>query len=113
MHYADSEINLICLLQEQLPTVSGTIRIDKQLKVCLYSDQQLLSCSSYKHIVATGDVTLLSRVTNLMAFLKNYKTSDCSLFILIAKIAQLIEELWTWMRAMKRIVVCAFSCWTN
>ena len=37
-------------------------------------------------------MTLLSQVTNLMAFLKNFKTSDCSSSILLAKIAQLIEE---------------------
>ena len=54
--------------------------------------QQLLPCSSYKHIVAAGDVTLLSQVRNLKAFLKEFKTSDYSLSILIAKIAKLIEE---------------------
>ena len=59
MRYTGSGIDLICLSQEQPPTISGTIHIDKQLKVYLYSDQQLLSCS-YKHIVAAGDVTLVS-----------------------------------------------------
>ena len=40
MHYTDSGIDLICLSQKQLPSISGTTHIDKQLKVCFYSDQQ-------------------------------------------------------------------------
>ena len=92
MHSTDSGINLICLSQEQPPTIFGIIHINKQLKVCLYSDQQLLPCSSYKHIVAAGDFTLLFQVTNLLAFQKNFKTSDCSSSILIVKIVQLIEK---------------------
>ena len=58
MHCTDSGINLTCLSQEHPPNISGTIHIDKQLKDCLHDDQQLLPCSSYKHIVAAGDVTL-------------------------------------------------------
>ena len=74
------------------PSISGTLCIDKQLNFCLYSEQQLLPSSSYKHILANDAESLLSQVINLMACLKNLKTSNSSTSILLAKIMQLIEE---------------------
>ena len=91
-HHTDSGIDLICLSEEHPPSISGTLCIDKQLNFCLYSEQHLLPSSSYKHILADDAVSLLSQVINLMAFLKNLKTSNSSTSILLAKITQLIEE---------------------
>ena len=84
LHHTDSGIDLICLSKEHPPSISGTFCIDKQLNFCLYSDQQLLPSSSYKHILANDAVSLLSQVINLMAFLKNLKTSNSSTSILLA-----------------------------
>ena len=60
-HQKESGVNLICLSQEQPPTISGTILIAKQLKVHLYFEQQILPYTSYKHIVGTDGVFFLSR----------------------------------------------------
>ena len=81
MHYTSAGVNLSVLSQNQPPVISATIHIDRQLKVSVYSEQQLLPSSTYKHNVAGDNISLFSQVTNLMAFVKNFETSDYSFFM--------------------------------
>ena len=89
MHHTSAGVNLIFLSQNQPPVISATIHIDRQLKVSVYSEQQLLPSSTYKHIVAGDNISLFSQVINLMAFVKNFETSDYSLCFLIKKATKL------------------------
>ena len=61
MHYTSAGVNLIFLSQNQPPVISATIVIDRQLKVSVYSEQQLLPSSTYKHIVAGDNISLFLR----------------------------------------------------
>ena len=71
IHQISTGLNLIHLTEEQPPTISAVICIDKSLKVKLYQNQQILPMSVYSHIVSCGTVSLFSQVTNLMAFARN------------------------------------------
>ena len=93
MHHTSAGVNLMFLSQNQPPVISATIHIDRQLKVSVYSEQQLLPSSTYKHIVDGDNITLFSQVRNLMAFVENFATSDYSLCFLIEKATKLIDKI--------------------
>ena len=69
----------------------GTIFINKHLQVLVYFQQQIQP-ASYKHIVPDNNISLLSQVTNLIAFVKNFKKPENSASSLITSITELIEE---------------------
>ena len=75
-----SRMAFSCIRQSQKPilfseehplSVQSTISISTDLEIRIYHNGQLVPASIYKHIVLSNKVTLLSQVTNLMAFAKN------------------------------------------
>ena len=65
------EAKLILFSEEHPLSVQSTISIRTDLEIRIYHDGQLVPASTYKHIVSSNKITLLSQVTNLMAFAKN------------------------------------------
>ena len=70
-HQTKSEVNLILFSEEHPLSVQSTISISTDLEIRIYHNGQLVPASTYKHVVSFNKVTLLSQVTNLMAFAKN------------------------------------------
>ena len=71
LHQTKSEANLILFSEEHPLSVQSTISISTELEIRIYHNGQLVPASTYKHIVSSNKVKLLSQVTNLMAFAKN------------------------------------------
>ena len=69
LHQTKSEANSILFSEEHPLSVQSTISISTDLRI--YHDGKLVPASTYKRIVSSNKVTLLSEVTNLMAFAKN------------------------------------------
>ena len=71
LHQTKLEANLILFSEKHPLSVQSTISISTNLEVRIYHNGQLVPASAYKRIVASNKVTLLSQVTNLIAFAKN------------------------------------------
>ena len=67
--------NFILLSQEHPQSIHGTIAVNRSLEVKVCYKQQMVPPSSYDHIMTSDKVTLLSEITNLLAFTKNLETS--------------------------------------
>ena len=67
--------NFILLSQEHRLSIQGTIAVNRSLEVKIYCKQQTVPPSSYDHVMTSDKVTVLSEITNLLAFTKNLETS--------------------------------------
>ena len=67
LHQTKSEANLILFSEEHPLSVQSTISISTELEIRIYHNGQLVPASTYKHILSSNKVKLLSQVTNLMA----------------------------------------------
>ena len=79
---------------EQLPQILSAIHINKVLEVAVYKKQELISASTYSHIIPSQKITMLSQITNLMAYTKNLEqsTSRISGNELLSKMKFLIDN---------------------
>ena len=64
LHQTKSEANLILFSEEHPLSVQSTISISTELEIRIYHNGQLVPASTYKHIVLSNKVKLLSQVTN-------------------------------------------------
>ena len=72
VHKTEEHCNFILLSHEQCPlSIQATVTVTSCLEVIVYHKQQLVPSASYNHIMLTNKVTLLSEITNLLAFAKN------------------------------------------
>ena len=91
---SDSGLYLFFMSDEQPPQILSTIHINKVLEVTVYKKQRMLSSSTYSHIIPSQKITMLSQVTNLMAFTKNLEqqTPKMSSNELISNVNFLIDN---------------------
>jgi len=78
IHHVDNGVYLIHLSEQTPPSILATIFINTELEVALFQDQKSIPSSAYHHILPTKKVTLLSHVSNLMAFGKNKKLDQAT-----------------------------------
>ena len=69
LHQTKSEAHLVLFSEEHPLSVQSTISINTDLEIRIYHNGQSVPAS--KHIISSNKVTLLSQVTNLMAFAEN------------------------------------------
>ena len=71
LHRTAMGVNLFHMSSQQPLSIIASIFINTDLEVTIYQNQQVLHRSTYQHIISSNKVTLISQVTNLMAYAKN------------------------------------------
>ena len=71
LHRTAMGVNLFHMSSQQPLSIIASIFINTDLEVTIYQNQLVLHRSTYQHIISSNKVTLISQVTNLMAYAKN------------------------------------------
>ena len=70
LHRTENGADLICLSDHRPYTILSAVFINMDMEVTVYDNKQIVP-SSYYHIMPTSKVTIVSQVSNLLAFAKN------------------------------------------
>ena len=71
LHLTENGADLICLSDHRPYTILSAVFINIDMEVTVYNNEQIVPSSSYNHIMPTSKVTMVSQVSNLLAFAKN------------------------------------------
>ena len=71
LHRTENGADLICLSDHRPYSILSAVFINMDMEVTVYNNEQVVPSSSYNHIVPTSKVTMVSLVSNLLAFAKN------------------------------------------
>ena len=71
LHRTENGADLICLSDYRPYTILSAVFINMDMEVTVYNNEQIVPSSSYNHIMPTSKVTMVSHVSNLLAFAKN------------------------------------------
>ena len=86
-------VNLVYLTKECPPSILATISVKKNLEVTVFCGPQVVPASTYTHILSSNKVTLLSQISRLMAFAKNFQITKAMLQeSLISKLIGLVHD---------------------
>ena len=93
MQRTQQGVNLVHITKEFPLSILAHILVKNNLEVSVFQNQQLVPASCYAHIMTSNKVTLLSEISNLMAFVKNFHTGKLmSKETLKSKFAALIDD---------------------
>ena len=70
-HRTENGADLICLSDHRPYTILSGVFINMDMEVTVYNDERIVPSSSYNHVMPTSKVTMVSQVSNLLAFAKN------------------------------------------
>ena len=71
LHRTENGADLIFLSDQRPYRILSAVFIDVGMEVTVYNNEQIVPSSSYNHIMLTSKVTMVSQVSNLLAFAKN------------------------------------------
>ena len=71
LHPTENGADLICLFDHRPYTILSAFFINMDMEVTVYNNERIVPSSSYNHIMPTSKVTMVSQVSNLLAFAKN------------------------------------------
>ena len=71
LHRTENGADLICLSDHRPYRILSAVFINMDMEVTVYNNERIVPSSSYNHIMPTSKVTMVSQVSNLLAFAKN------------------------------------------
>ena len=71
LHRTKNGADLICLSDYRPYLILSAVFINMDMKVTVYNNEEIVPSSSYNHIMPTSKVTMVSQVSNLLAFAEN------------------------------------------
>ena len=71
LHRTKNGADLFFLSDHRPYTILSAVFINMVMEVTVYNNEQIVPSSSYNHIMPTSKVTMVSQVSNLLAFVKN------------------------------------------
>ena len=94
MYQTQLGVNFVHLTKECPPSILATVVVKKNFEVTVFRGQQIVPASSYTHILSSNKISLLSQISNIVAFAKSFQCTKSMLHeSLKSKLVALVDDL--------------------